>query len=153
MTAVDALVELEAPTVAASLEQIIFAGVALTTMAITTARPGFELTFPQWRVMVVLGGSPQGLRQSEVARRVGVTLPATSRQLHRLERRGLVEVRPDDVDRRASRACLTEAGRLAYDAIIGYRRASIERIVAPFEADPALRVRLSRIAQAFGQIG
>jgi DNA-binding MarR family transcriptional regulator len=140
-------------TVAESLEQIIFAGVALTTVAIGAARPGFELTFPQWRVLVVLGGSPHGLRQSEIARRVGVTVPATSRQLHRLERRGLIEVRQDDRDRRASRVILTEAGRQAHDAIIAHRRAHIDEIAASFESDPALRAQIGRIAEAFGRIG
>ena len=144
---------ISAPTVAESLEQIIFAGVALTTVAIHTARPDFELTFPQWRVLVVLGGSPTGLRIGEVARRVGVTLPATSRQLHRLERRGLVEVRPDDQDRRASRARLTESGRQAYEAIVSYRRAYIDEIAAPFESDPALRAQIDLIAEAFARFG
>lgn len=141
------------PTVAESLERIIVAGVALTTVAIGAPRPDFELTFPQWRVLVVLGESDAGMRIGEVARRVGVTLPATSRQVHRLERRGLVEVRPDDRDRRASRAHLTVAGRAAKDAIVNYRRARIAQIAEPLEDDPALRDGIVRIAEAFSRIG
>jgi DNA-binding MarR family transcriptional regulator len=136
-------------TVAASLEQIIFAGVALTTVAISAARPDLDLTFPQWRVLVVLGESPVGMRIGEVSRRVGVTLPATSRQLHRLERRGLIAVSPDDRDRRASRARLTPAGQEAHDAIIAYRRARIAEIAAPFEPDDELRGQVLRLAEAF----
>ncbi len=140
-------------TVAESLERIIFAGVALTTVAIGAARPDFELTFPQWRVLVVLGESDTGMRIGEVARRVGVTLPATSRQVHRLERRGLIEVSPDDRDRRASRARLTVAGRQVQAAIIDDRRARIAEIAAPFESEPELRDRLIRIAEAFSRVG
>ena len=137
-------------TVAESLEQIIFAGVALTTVAISAARPDLDLTFPQWRVLVVLGESPAGMRIGEVSRRIGVTLPATSRQLHRMERRGLIAVSPDDRDRRASRARLTPAGQEAYDAIIGYRRARLAEIAAPFEFDDGLRSQVMRLAEAFG---
>ena len=64
---------------------LVIAGVALTSVAISGARPGFDLTFPQWRVLVVLGEATDGARIGTVARRVGVTLPATSRQLRRLE--------------------------------------------------------------------
>jgi DNA-binding MarR family transcriptional regulator len=136
------------PAVADSLERIIFAGVALTTVAISNAQPGLDLTFPQWRVLVVLGAAPAGLRIGEVARLVGVTLPATSRQLRRLERRGLVAVGRDDRDRRAARAHLTTEGTAARAAILAYRKAVIDRIATPFESNGSLRRELDRIADA-----
>ena len=136
------------PEVADALERIIFAGVALTTVAISHARPGFELTFPQWRLIVVLGARPAGARIGEVARLVGVTLPATSRQLRRLERRGLVSVTPDDRDRRAALARLTDEGLSTHDAIIEYRRARLVEIAAPFEANGSLRRDLRELAEA-----
>jgi MarR family transcriptional regulator, organic hydroperoxide resistance regulator len=136
------------PAVAASLERIVFAGVALTTVAISSARPGFELTFPQWRVLVVLGDAPEGVRISDVATRVGVTLPATSRQLRRLERRGLLTVGRDERDRRAAIVRLTAEGQDARDAIVAYRRARIAEIAEPFEENAALRRELDRIADA-----
>jgi DNA-binding MarR family transcriptional regulator len=136
------------PAVAESLERIIFAGVALTTVAISKAQPGLELTFPQWRVLVVLGASPGGLRIGEVARLVGVTLPATSRQLRRLERRGLVSVGRDDRDRRAALANLTAEGMSARTAILAYRKAAIDRIATPFESNASLRRELDRMAEA-----
>ena len=152
MTAISQLTIGE-PTIADLLEQIIFAGVALTAVAIDAAQSDFDLTFPQWRVLVVLGTSSAGLRISEVARRVGVTLPATSRQLRRLERRGLITVSREDDDRRASRVRLTPAGLEAHDAIITYRRASIATIAAPLEGDPDLRRQVLRIAEVFSRIG
>lgn len=136
------------PAVAESLERIIFAGVALTTVAFTRSQPEVELTFPQWRVLVILGNASNGVRIAEVARLLGVTLPATSRQLRRLARRGLVTVQPDDHDRRASLASLTPEGLAARAAIIEYRRARIASVAGPFEGDPALRRELAQIAEA-----
>ena len=139
------------PSVADSLEQIIFAGVAMTTVAIASARPGFDLTFPQWRVVVILGAAPEGARISDVARQVGVTLPATSRQLHRLERRGLVTVTRDERDRRAAVARLTVEGERARASIIADRKALIVAAATPLESDPAMRRELARVAEALGR--
>jgi DNA-binding MarR family transcriptional regulator len=139
------------PSVADSLEQIIFAGVAMTTVAIASARPGFDLTFPQWRVVVILGDAPEGARISDVARQVGVTLPATSRQLHRLERRGLVTVTRDERDRRAAIARLTVEGERARASIIADRKALIVAAATPLESDPAMRRELARVAEALGR--
>ncbi len=141
------------PLVAESLEQIIVAGVALTTVALTAARPGLDLTFPQWRVMVVLGEEPAGVRISKVAYRVGVTLPATSRQIRRLERRGLVEVAPDLRDRRAAVASLTESGWDARDAVVAYRAAQLRTLAEPFESNLEMRRALATVAAALAPRG
>jgi len=141
------------PLVAESLERIIFAGVAMTTVALGSVRPAIDLTFPQWRVVVVLGGEPDGVRISEVAQQVGVTLPATSRQLRRLERRGLVAVAPDQRDRRAAIARLTDEGLRARDAVIAYRRAQLAKVAEPFESSPETRRELARVAGALARRG
>lgn len=137
------------PAVAESLERIIFAGVALTTVAFSNAQPGFELTFPQWRVLVVLGAAPDGVRIGDVARQVGVTVPATSRQLRRLERRGLLVVGKDERDRRATLVRLTSQGRASLNAILSHRKARIVELAGPFEENQPLRRELDRIADAF----
>jgi DNA-binding MarR family transcriptional regulator len=141
------------PLVADSLERIIFAGVAMTTVALGSVRPAIDLTFPQWRVVVVLGDKPDGVRLSEVAQQVGVTLPATSRQLRRLERRGLVAVAPDQRDRRAAVARLTDEGWRARDAVIAFRKAQIVKLAEPFESSPVTRRELARVAGAMGRGG
>jgi DNA-binding MarR family transcriptional regulator len=146
------MADLTDPAVAESLERIIFAGVALTTVAISNAQPDLELTFPQWRVLVVLGAARDGVRIGEVARLVGVTLPATSRQLRRLERRGLVTVRRDSRDRRAALASLTEEGRTARAAILEYRRARIAAVATPFESNASVRRQLGRIADSLDAV-
>jgi DNA-binding MarR family transcriptional regulator len=138
-------------SVAESLDRIVAAGIALTTVAIAGARPGPELTFPQWRVIVILAAAGEPLRMSQVARGIGVTLPAMTRQLRRMERRGLVGVAPDPSDRRAIVVRLTEAGEEVRAAIIGSRLAQISARTGPLEAEPSLREALDRAATALEQ--
>jgi DNA-binding MarR family transcriptional regulator len=131
-----------------AVERIVFAGVALTTRALSEARADLDLTLAQWRVLVVLGETKDGATISQVAGRIGVTLPATSRQLRRLERRGLVEVSRDELDRRATRVRLTRLGRSARDDVISYRRRRIAQAAASLDLDPAMVTQLARIADA-----
>lgn len=110
------------------LERIVIGAVGVTTQALEQAAPGDDLTFSQWRALLILGDAAEGCRVGEVAARVGVTLPATSRLLRRLERRDLVTLRPDETDRRATRARLTPRGREVRDAILAYRRSALLEI-------------------------
>lgn len=112
------------------LERIAVGAVALTTHALAQADTGFELTFPQWRALLVLGEAADGARIGEVAARVGGTLPATSRLLRRLERRGLTALSVDELDRRATRARLTDRGRTVREMILAHRRAALRDIAA-----------------------
>jgi DNA-binding MarR family transcriptional regulator len=112
--------------------------VGLTTRALARADTGFELTFPQWRALLVLGETEDGARIGEVATRVGVTLPATSRLLRRLERRGLTALAIDAQDRRATRARLTLRGLAVRRSILDHRRAALREIAATL-SEPDLR--------------
>lgn len=112
----------------ADLERIVIGAVGVTTQALERAGHGVDLTFPQWRALLILGEPPNGVRVGEVAARVGVTLPATSRLLRRLARRDLVALAPDETDRRATRARLTEHGHEVRDAIVAFRRATLLEI-------------------------
>ena len=119
-----------ADALADHLERIAVGAVGLTTRALSQADTGFELTFPQWRALLVLGENPDGARIGEVAARVGVTLPATSRLLRRLERRGLTTLAADEQDRRATRARLSHRGRKVRAAILGHRRAALREVAS-----------------------
>lgn len=110
------------------LERIVIGAVGVTTQALERAGAGVDLTFSQWRALLILGEPPNGVRVGEVASRVGVTLPATSRLLRRLARRDLVTLAPDETDRRATRARLTARGREVRDAILAFRRAALNEI-------------------------
>lgn len=117
-----------AEALADHLERIAVGAVGLTTRALAQADAGFELTFPQWRALLVLGEDADGARVGEMAARVGVTVPATSRLLRRLERRGLTTLSADERDRRATRARLTDRGRSVRAAILGHRRAALRQV-------------------------
>src|SRR3954447_10433805 len=110
------------------LERITVGAVGVRTRAPAEATPGFEMTFPQWRALLILGAAQDGARVSEVAARVGVTLPATGRLLRRLERRGLLALATDADDRRATRARLTEEAPVSRDAILAYRRRLLDEV-------------------------
>lgn len=139
---------------AADLERIAVGAVSLTTQALAQADGGSDLTFPQWRALLILGESEDGARIGQVAARVGVTLPATSRLLRRLERRGLVALAVDDSDRRATRARLTVPGRMVRSTILAHRRAVLDEIVQALGDDDRrdLAAGLAAIADAMGDL-
>lgn len=112
------------------LERIAIGAVGLTARALAVAGSDFDLTFPQWRALLLVGSNADGARVGEVAARVGVTLPATSRLLRRLERRGLTTLGIDASDRRATRVRLTERGHEVRTAIVSHRRATLEEIAS-----------------------
>src|SRR4029453_11183160 len=65
------------------------------------------VTTAQWRALAWLGHAP-GLKQVELAERLDVEPITAGRIIDRLEEAGLVERKPDPVDRRAWRLYLTE---------------------------------------------
>ena len=137
----------------AALEQLTVGSVSITTRALAEAGPGVELTLQQWRALLVLGDEEAGARIGTVARRVGVTVPATSRLLRRLERRGLVDLATDDADRRATRVRLTDEGQLVRVKVLDSRRAALRGIAAA--VDPTARVlcgsMVRTLADEFGR--
>ncbi len=137
------------------LERIVVGGVAITTRALELATPadGPDLTFPQWRVLLILGATDMGASISAMAARVGVTVPATSRQLRRLAERGLVRIDRSDIDARAARARLTELGVQVRQDIIAARRAELARIAARAGIDRDGVTVLERIADGFDANG
>ena len=123
------------PDLTALLERISVGTVGVTTRALAEATPGLDMTFPQWRALLIIGATPGGARVSEVAARVGVTLPATGRLLRRLERRGLLDLTTDPDDRRAIRARLSASGQATRDSILEYRRAMLDAVAGIVTAD------------------
>jgi DNA-binding MarR family transcriptional regulator len=113
-----------------ALEAIVVGSVGLTSRALTEAASGIDLTFPQWRALLVVGAAEGGLRLGGIADRVGVTLPATTRLVRRLERRGLLSVAPDASDGRARRATLTPAGLAVRSSILAYRRGALVAVAS-----------------------
>lgn len=136
------------PLLAELVERIVRAGVAITSAALAEATPGMDLTFPQWRALLVVGDDPNGVTVSQVAGRIGVTIPATSRQLRRMERRRLVAIERDTMDRRVTRARLTPFGRSVREEILAFRRRRIADAAAIIEPSDVTLLELAVVAEA-----
>lgn len=132
-----------------AIERLMVESVGITTIALAQANPDLELSFPQWRVLVVVG-STEPIRVGAIAARVGSAVPTTSRLVRRLERRGLVIAERDDADRRATVVRLTAAGQHMRAALIECRRDLVRTALArTVEAlSPDLLPGLEQIGEA-----
>jgi DNA-binding MarR family transcriptional regulator len=129
-----------------AVERIILGGVAITARALDTKVE--DLTFPQWRVLTIVGEHEANANVKGVGQRAGVSAPSASRLLRRLEDRGLIELQRDAQDRRFMRVRLTEAGQAARTQVIERRRVLIRDALGSFDAPlPA------DVAGALGAIG
>jgi len=102
------------------LEEIARGAVGLTAAAV--AGSSADLTFTQWRVLVVVGGETNGVTISELAQRLRIGLSPASRLVSRLRARRLVLTGRDQDDRRATRVVLTSDGMAIREAVIAARR-------------------------------
>jgi DNA-binding MarR family transcriptional regulator len=132
----------------AAFEAVAYGSVAVTTRAL--AAVGLELTFAQWRVLVVVGESPIGATMTDLAERLGADISPVSRLVGRMARRGFVAARKDDHDRRVTRVTVTDGGREIRDAVLARRRKLLADVLAaagPIE--PEVEATLERIGAAF----
>lgn len=127
--------------------------VLVAVAARSLAGVAVDVTLTQYRSLVVLASrGPQGV--AGLAEAVGVSSPAASRLCERLVRKGLVQRREDDQDRRAVRLSLTPGGRELVDAVTAARRREIGRLVAavPPERRASLVGALRALAEAAGEV-
>ncbi len=131
-----------------TLERIVYGAVAITNLALAEA--AFEITLPQWRVLVVVGESEDGATVSEIAARIRAAVSPASKLVTRLERRGLLATAKDTADRRVTRVTLTEAGLELRTRVLECRRDYIRRIADEVGRAPAAGdAFVSRLADAF----
>lgn len=130
------------------LERIVIASVGVTARAVADAAP--ELSLLQWRVLVVLAGSPEGVTVTELAERLGSRLPATSRLLGRMRRRNLVEMRKDHADARITTVLLAADGEALWRRVVERRREDLETALSTAALTPEDGQALARLGQAFG---
>ena len=104
----------------------------------------WDITPGQLRALRVLGHhGPQ--RMSELSDHLHIAARSTTEVVDALESRGLVERRPDQVDRRATLAELTERGASVLSAIRAARGTEAERVFNRLsEADKADLARILR---------
>jgi DNA-binding MarR family transcriptional regulator len=77
----------------------------------------FGLSIPEWRVMAVLGGSPD-LSARDVAERTAMDKVQVSRAVDSLAGAGRVARTPDRGDGRVMRLALSAKGRAIYDEVV-----------------------------------
>jgi DNA-binding MarR family transcriptional regulator len=136
-----------------ALNWIVFGGVAMTAAALEEATDGQEITFTQWRAILIVGESADGRRVSDVAHRLMAGLSATSRLLRRLEDRGFLTLGRDEHDRRATRAQLTAEGRRLRDGVLAWRRQRIADLTRDVAVSPEAEGVLVELAARFDAHG
>jgi DNA-binding MarR family transcriptional regulator len=133
-----------------ALEAIAFGSVAITTRALAAA--GVDLTFAQWRVLVIVGEGPAGATVTEVATRLGAEISPASKLVSRMSRRRLVRTRKDDRDGRVTRVTVTEEGRKLRKTVVGLRRRMLVDVLAEAgDIEPDVASALDRIGLAIGR--
>lgn len=96
--------------------------------AVDTELRAYGLTEATWRPLLYVARLGAGVRQKELAVALGIEGPSLVRLLDGLERRGLIERREDDTDRRARGIHLTAAGR-ALERRVAKASAAVQRRV------------------------
>jgi DNA-binding MarR family transcriptional regulator len=94
-----------------------------------------ELSLSQIKLLHHLDDAPAELTLKQGAEAVHVSLPAASRLVDDLVRRGFVERNEDAADRRMKRIRLTDQGRQAIARLNAARLTGVENFVARLSAD------------------
>lgn len=105
------------------------------------------VTLPQYRMLVVLNGSPSNL--SELARALAVAPSTAMRMVDRLEAAGLVTRAPAG-DRRETRLELTLAGKRAVRTVTTRRRRDLRAVIerVPTEQHAQLAAAMAAFSAA-----
>ncbi len=129
------------------LERLVVGSVAITARAITAADA--NLTFVQWRVLVIVGERVDGATVGEIAARIGANASPASRLVSRLKRRGVVRTAKDDADGRITRVTLTEVGRDLRSRVLERRRRDLTVVLEAVSMTPAEAEAVARLARSF----
>jgi DNA-binding MarR family transcriptional regulator len=129
------------------LERLVVGSVAITARAIAAADA--DLTFMQWRVLLVVGERDEGSAVGEIATRIGAHASPASRVVSRLKRRGLVSTDKGDLDKRVVCVRLTEAGRDLRARVLDTRGRDLADVLDIVSMTPAESATVARLAQAF----
>jgi DNA-binding MarR family transcriptional regulator len=91
-----------------------------------------ELTFTQFKTLMLLAHEPEALSVKDVSDRLGISFPAASRAVEPLVQRGIVERTEDPVDRRVKRVRTTKQGDRLVERLIATRINSFEQMLEGF---------------------
>jgi DNA-binding MarR family transcriptional regulator len=138
-------------TLVFEIERLLSVGIGITAIALDQTPDAEELTLAQWRALVVAAAN-EGVRIGELATRLGLSVPAASRLVRRVERRGFVSTARAEDDRRATNVTLTAAGRRTVDAVVGRRRRLIGLALERSQGGPSERA-VGLLHELAGQLG
>lgn len=100
-----------------------------------------DISITQMKTLHALDECADEVSVKELARRLGLSLPGASRTVDGLLRRGWLERREDEHDRRMKRVGITDSGRAVVQRIDNARLAGIEQYTASLT--PEQRARLA----------
>jgi DNA-binding MarR family transcriptional regulator len=109
-----------------------------------------DLTFTQFKTLMLLAHEPDELSVKEISERLGISLPAASRAVDPLVRRRLVARKEDAEDRRVKRVALTTRGRTLVDRLVAARVSSFTTMLEEF-SDGELRKLGGALDAALGR--
>lgn len=115
--------------IATALEQVFFAAVGVTAVALGQARVSEDLTIVQWRALVLLRAR-DGVRVGQLASGLGMSLPSASRLATRMERRGFVTTARAHDDRRGTVVTITDVGETIRQTVIASRQELLREALA-----------------------
>ena len=133
-----------------ALEFLAVGSVAITERAIAAA--GADLTFVQWRVLLIVGSQAEGATVGEIAARIGAHASPASRLVSRLRRRGVVDATTDAADRRVTRLTLTAAGRDLRQRVLDRRRLDLGKLMADARLTARDGATIGRLARQFERV-
>jgi DNA-binding MarR family transcriptional regulator len=93
-----------------------------------------DLSFSQLKTLLLLAEHAGTLSVKDVAERLGISLPAASRAVDSLVRRGLAERTEDPDDRRMKQVRPTRKGDRLTERLVAARIRSFERLLEGFTA-------------------
>ncbi len=135
----------------AVLQRLAVGSVAITERAIAAA--GADLTFVQWRVLLIVGERAEGVSIGEIATRIGANASPASRLISRLKRRGVVVTEKDGSDGRVTRVRLTESGMALRSRVLDHRLVDLASVASAVRLTRAEVEAIDRIAQALDSFG
>jgi MarR family transcriptional regulator for hemolysin len=95
----------------------------------------YGLTEATWRPLAYVGRLGDGVRQKELAAALGIEGPSLVRLLDSLERRGLIERREHEGDRRVRGIYLTPPGRELQRRVLRISDNIVQRVLAAADPD------------------
>jgi DNA-binding MarR family transcriptional regulator len=93
------------------------------------------ISFTQLKCLGVLSDAGEPVALGALSERIGLSLPAVSRAVDGLVKRGEVKRAEDPHDRRSKLVSSTARGRATYERLIAVRVAGVERFVATLEPE------------------